>query len=279
MVTVTLEKAHKEIEQKLGPQFREKLISMSAQQLVNLGLDGVALSEAIFIKYQALPETEQMRFLGGREVMRRTFLDEIVTATVWHGTRRREPIADLKRYGFCSYTYQQAVRWLDEAHRRLVGKTKAGPRTTKHLEKWKQSRLTGVKDPHRGQFSVTAIEEDACGESPHDVFTGKPDSASLLSGWADRNPEFVYDYLMMRATPQQLDQILTEMFGKPLKVKLRVRMRVRQLMNPQDIHIPQRCFKPSEILEITPCPPKTAKQLKAEIDSMWAPAVVPFTGR
>lgn len=274
-----VESAHQKIEQKLGPQFREKLTGMSAQQLVDLGFDGIALSEAIFIKYQELPESEQMKFLGGRETMRRTFLDEIVTATVFHGTRRRESIEELKRNGFCSYTYEQAVRWLDEAHRRLTGKIKAGPRTTKQLEEWKKSKLIWTRDPHRGQFSVTAIEEDACGESPHDPFTGKPDSASLLSGWADRNPEFVYDYLMMKATPRQLDQILTEMFGKPIKVKLRVRMRVRQLMNPQDIHIPQRCFKPHEIVEITPCPPKTARQLKAEIDSMWAPMVVPFTGR
>jgi hypothetical protein len=234
-------------------------LQKAAQELVDSGLVGVDLAKAIWDMWKTYPED-----------VRREFLEQTVTATVWHGTRRREPIEDLKKYGFCSYTQEQALRWLNEAHRRLVEKTKAGPRVTKHLEKWKEMIHSKVLEPSRGYFSVTGIEETACGEAPC-PFTGRPGQENLLSGWADRNPEFVYDYLYIRATPQELDKFLTEMFGKPLKVKLRIKLQLEQLLNPTDIHTKQRCFKPEEIIDITPCPPKTAKQLRAEIDRLWTP--------
>ena len=233
-----------------------------AQKIVDSGLSGLQLTDALYGAYAQLPDHQRQAFLNTR-----------VTATVWHGTRRRESIEELKRNGFCSYTQEQAIRWLDEAHRRLSAKIKPGPRVTKSLEKWKAMVRGHVKEPWRGYLCVTAIEDAACGEQAHNPFTGRPDSGNLMSGWADRNPEFVYDYLMLRATPQELDRILTEMFGRPIKVKLRVSVEVRTLLNPQDMHLKQRCFSPAEIIDITPCPPKTARQLKTEVDVLWAPQV------
>lgn len=235
----------------------------TAQELVDSGLTGVELSEAIWKSYDAQPESEKEHL---------KYLRQKVTATVWHGTRRREPIEELKKYGFCSYTEKQAGQWLEEAHRRLMERTQAGPRVRQRMEKHKNLILSHVKEPWRGKFSVTGFWWAACGEG-EDRFTGESMERQLDSGWADRNPEFVWDYLFWRANKKVTDQILTEMFGKPIKVKLKVKVELRQLLNPQDMHLEQRCFTPEEILSIEPCPPKTAKQLDAEIDLLWAPFV------
>jgi len=176
------------------------------------------------------------------------FLDQEVTATVWHGTRRKESIEQLKRDGFCSYTEEQAVNWLAEASEKLAEETKVGPRTAKYMGRIKTRVLHEVLQPYRGKFSVTGIEEAACGEYP----------TRLDSGWASRNPEFMWDFLHARTITvtrgkEITDEILTEMFDDPMKVKLRIKVKLRQLLGPQDIHLEQRCFRPEEIVSIEKC--------------------------
>jgi len=180
------------------------------------------------------------------------FLDQEVIANVWHGTRRKESIEELKKSGFCTYTDEQAVQWLGEAIENLAKKTKVGPIISKQLARRQANILYETRQPYRHKFSVTGIEEAACGED-------QPEN--LMSGWAARNPEFVWDMLWApwRVKPEVVDGILTEKFGEPIKVKLRVKVKVRQLLGPQDIHLEQRCFRPEEIISIEKCPPKGAK--------------------
>lgn len=226
------------------------------------GLTGIELSDRTFDTLETLPREKH-----------RAFHESLITVTVWHGTRRREPIEQLKREGFCTYTEEQAARWLQEVHRRLCERTKVGPRVCKSLDRTRAMILANTSQSYRRYFSVTAIEDSACGEG-FNPFTGKPDSDNLMSGWGHRNPEFVYDYLQWRANPLTTDQVLTEMFGRPLKVTLRLRLPIELLYSPQDMHTKIRCFKPEEIISIVPCPPKTTRQLKAEIDRLWVPAVI-----
>jgi len=177
------------------------------------------------------------------------FLDQEVVANLWHGTRRKESIEELKKHGFCTYTDEQA---LAEALQKLDEKTKVGPRITLQLQKRRAIILYEIRQPHRCRFSVTGIEKAACGED---------EPENLMSGWANRNPEFIWDMLWSpwRVKPKVVDEILTEMFGEPLKVKLRLKVKVRQLLGPQDIHLEQRCFKPEEIISIEKCPPKVRR--------------------
>lgn len=218
-------------------------MAKTAQEIVGSGLTGVELEDALFNELDKLPHDQWQ-----------SWLDQQVTATVWHGTRRRESIEEL-RNGFCSYTKEQAIDWLTQAHQLLCEKTKVGPRVCKALDRHRVGIMYEVSQPHRGKFSVTGIENTACGVGT-DSLTGKPREESLQSGWGDRNPEFVWDYLHWRAGPKITDDILTEMFGRPVKVKLKVQLPVRALLGPQDIHLEQRCFKPEEIISIEPCPPK-----------------------
>ena len=217
------------------------------QQLIDSGLSGTALANAILGRWNKLPEPRA-----------RALLDQEVEARVWHGTRRQESIEDLKRNGFCSYTKEQAVDWLAEASQRLCEKLKAGPRVCQSLDRRRASILLEVSQPYRGKFSVTGIEPATCGED---------EPENLMGGWADRNPEFVWDFLYGRATPKVTDEILTEMFGRPLKVELRVKVKTQWLVGPQDIQLEQRCFKPDEIVNITPCPPKVkrARAIRKEL--------------
>ena len=209
------------------------------QQLIDSGLSGEALITALFNRSLELPTDES-----------RAFLDQEVETRVWHGTRRRESIEDLKRSGFCSYTREQAVRWLEEASKRLCEKLRAGPRVCKSLDRKQAGILLEVSQPYRGKFSVTGRESAACGED---------EPENLMGGWADRNPEFIWDSFGWRATPKVANEILTEMFGRPLKVELRVKVKAHQLVSPQDMHLEQRCFRPEEIVSITPCPPKVKR--------------------
>lgn len=212
------------------------------QQMADSGLSGDTLSEAIWSIVKDMPNDERQRYLNTP-----------VTATVWHGTRRREPIEQLKREGFCSYTPEQAQRWMAEAKQRLCEKkkAKAGGLICKSLERAQQRVTSFINAPYRGQFSVTGVEEAACGE---------PDK--LDSGWADRNPEFMNDLLMYQAPVQINNQILEEMFGKPIKATLRLHLTARNLLGPHDIHTKQRCFAPEEIVDIEPCPQKTQSAYK-----------------
>ena len=222
----------------------------SAQELVDK-YSGVELVDKVFeavdeIQVQAgvskdifaplVPEAQQ-------------FLDQEVTATVWHGTRRKESIEELKRKGFCTYTDEQAVEWLGEAIRNLEERKKVGPIISKQLARRQANILHETRQPYRHKFSVTGIEEAACGED-------RPEN--LMSGWADRNPEFIWDMLWSpwRVKPKVVDEILDEKFGEPTKVKLKVKVQLRQLLSPQDIHLEQRCFMPEEIVSIEKCPPK-----------------------
>ena len=180
------------------------------------------------------------------------FLDQEVTATVWHGTRRKEPIEQLRRFGLCTYTDEQAVRWLEEAVTKLHDKTKVGPRISKELARRQANILYETRQPYRHKFSVTGIEQAACGEDAPE---------NLMGGWAARNPEFIWDMLWSpwRVKPRVVDEILTEMFGEQLKVKLRLKVTVRQLLSSQDIHLEQKCFRPEEIISIEKCPPKARR--------------------
>lgn len=214
----------------------------SAQAVADSGLVGMKLYEEL------LKIWESVEKLGSSET--KAFLDQEIYATVWHGTRRRESIEELKKNGFCSYTKEQAVEWLKEARKLMCERDYIGPRFCKYLDRWERNILQEISnETYRGKFSVTGIEEAACGEDTPD---------DIDSGWGWRNPEFLWDYLYANyhLTPKKVDDILTVMFGKPVKVKLRLKLTVRHLLNPQDIHTEQRCFSPQEIVSIVPCPPK-----------------------
>lgn len=210
--------------------------------MADSGLRGNALSDAIWAITKDMPDEERQRYLNTE-----------VTATLWHGTRRKEPIEQLKREGFCSYTKEQAEQWMAEAKQRLCEKkkAKAGGLICKSLDRAQKMIGSFIDTPYRGKFSVTGIEGDACGEPE-----------TLDSGWADRNPEFMNDLLMYQAPAQMTTQILEEMFGKPVKATLRLKTTARHLFGPQDIHTEQRCFTPEEIVDIVPCPPKTQSAYK-----------------
>ncbi len=210
----------------------------SAQAIADSGVRGETLFKKLDELWGSLADKEAQ-----------VFLDQEVYATVWHGTRRRESIEELKRNGFCSYTKEQAMEWLKEARRLMCERDYIGPRLCKYLDARERDILSQVAGDYRGKFSVTGIEGTACGEDAPD---------DIDSGWGDRNPEFVWDYLYANyhLTPKKADEILTIMFGRPVKVQLRLKLTVRHLLGPQDIHMKQRCFSPQEIVSIVPCPPK-----------------------
>lgn len=218
----------------------------SAQELVDK-YTGVELENKICEAVDEIQSSKEPFHPLNKEAQ--AFLDQEVTATVWHGTRRKESIEELKKNGFCTYTDEQAVQWLAEALTKLDERTKVGPRVTKQLEKRKASILYEIRQPYRCRFSVTGIEEAACGEDAPE---------RLMSGWADRNPEFMWDFLWSpwRVKPKVVDAILTEQFGEPLKVKVKIKTTVRSLLSPQDIHLEQKCFLPEDIVSIEKCPPK-----------------------
>jgi hypothetical protein len=213
----------------------------SAQRLAD-EYTGIELMDRLLDLYEKIEETH------GRDTAQK-FLDQEVVATLWHGTRRKEPIEHLRQYGFCTYTDEQAVAWLAEAYRQLREKTRWGPRISTWMAKKQANILYETRESHRHKFSVTGIESAACGED---------EPENLMSGWADRNPEFIWDMLWApwRVKREVVDEILTDMFGRPIKVTLRLKVEARQLLGPQDIHLEQRCFSPQEIISIERCPPK-----------------------
>jgi len=160
------------------------------------------------------------------ELAAKRFLDEERAFIVWHGTRRKESPQYLRAYGFCSYTLEQADLWIDEATRR------ARELTVTITQKRVAYVKDMIRDPGRMLFSVTAIEE-------------------AVHGWADRNPEFIYDLLWVRLPETKWRRILRDMFGPPMKVTLLLNLPVRQVMGgPQDIHTGLHCFRPEEILDV-----------------------------
>ena len=218
----------------------------SPQEIVDTGLSGSALANALWGTFQEIysksPEEAQR------------FLHEKVTSTVWHGTRRKETDEELLKNGFCSYTQDQAMDWVQEASRLICEKKykgKPGPIVCKRMDRRQAGILYNIRGPGRGQFSVSGIKEASCGDK----------SRSLMGGWADRNPEFMYDLCYQNGlTEKETAEILGEMFGKPRRVELKVKIKVQDHFDPQDIHLEQRCFKPEEIVKIEACSPKKAEE-------------------
>lgn len=163
-------------------------------------------------------------------------LERYVTATVWHGTRRKESDEELRQEGFCTYEPKQVEEWLDEALNLIVEKTNPGPRTLKRLQQLKTQIARQAHESWRRQLSVSAFEEDSC-------------------GWGFRNPELVHDFLYRAVGDKRelFNEILTELFGEPRKIKITTEVPVSGLLNPQDIHLPVLCIKPKEIVSIEPC--------------------------
>jgi len=163
----------------------------------------------------------------------KSFLDEEREFIVYHGTRRKEPIEHLKKYGFCSYNLAQAEEWLEQEMEKAIKSGQLlfnGKRIRERVEELKRM----VREPGRMLFSVTAIEED-------------------VPGWADRNPEFIYDLLAGRLPKEKVREFLREKFGPPLKVILKLKLPVRKVMGiPQDIHTDLYCFTPEQIIDIQP---------------------------
>lgn len=166
------------------------------------------------------------------EMAAKQFLDEEREFTVWHGTRRKETPKELKKYGFCSYTAPKADKWLEDEARKAVKSSKLtfnGESIAKRVNELKRA----VREPGRQVFSVTAIEED-------------------VPSWADRNPEFMYDLLTHRLPREEWQAILREKFGRKVKVTLKLKLPVRQVLGvPQDIHTGIRCFSPDQIIDVT----------------------------
>lgn len=186
----------------------------------------VAISEQLWEEYKHIREAKG-------EMAARQFLDEEREFIVWHGTRRKESPEELKKYGFCTYTTPEADKWLEEEAEKAGKSSKLtfnGESIARRVNELK--RL--VREPGRQVFSATAIEED-------------------VPGWADRNPEFMYDLLTHRLPKEEWEAILREKFGPRLKVTVKLKLPVRQVLGvPQDIHTEIRCFSPEQIVDVTP---------------------------
>ncbi len=170
----------------------------------------------------------------GEGKLGKEILDKEVTTTVWHGTRRVESDEELKQKGFCTYEPGQVGEWLNEAFELFKSKTKVGPRREKYLEDRKRQVSKEAYEDWRRQVSVSGIEEASC-------------------GWGFRNPELVHDWLWFATSGPLFNEILTELFGEPRKIEIRTKVKIQQLFNPQDIHLPKLCIKPEEIVSIEPC--------------------------
>lgn len=203
----------------------EEAIYNKIQELASR-MTGVELDKAI---YAILPKAAEAKNPLNR------ILNRKVLTTVWHGTRRVESDEELRRNGFCTYEPSQVKEWLDEAMDRVIEKASPGSRKLKYLNTWKETFVKQAYEPWRRQVSVSGIKEASC-------------------GWGFRNPELVHDLLNFAVGGTTLfNDILTEMFGEPRRIEIKTYIGIRELLIPQDIHIPVLCIKPEEIVSIEHC--------------------------
>jgi hypothetical protein len=167
--------------------------------------------------------------------------DLMVEVNLYHGTRRKETPEQIKKNGFCSFAEGEVEQFIDEAARQCKVEIEAGPRVCK----WMDDTASHLKQSFSGR--------DWEFKNTKPSLYGTYDPAAGCS-WAFRNPEIVHDAFYYRTPTIIMDKILTELFGTPKTVKVRVKVKLNELLaNPQNLNIRQNCFKPEEILEVTEC--------------------------
>lgn len=158
------------------------------------------------------------------------FLNSLKPFVVWHGTRRKESLDDIRHNGICTYTPLQAYIWIDEA----VDRAKRSPhlRSKRTLDIRAKYVKESIIRPERMTLYVTAFEDDA-------------------ASWAYRNPEFIYDVLWSVLPENEWSRILYEMFGPCVKITVNIKLKVVYVIGvPQNIPSEYSCFQPNDILNV-----------------------------
>lgn len=163
------------------------------------------------------------------------FFETEVTVNLCHGTRRKEAPEELKENGFCTWDLPELEKMMSEAIDEMTKHRYIGPRTGKRVEMWKERGLREGQASFRPYLYATAMGDNAC------------------CSWADRNPEIIWDVLWAHLKPEVTRAALHELFGDPLRVKVRTQVEVRAMFGAQNINTKKKCFKPEEIISVELC--------------------------
>jgi len=170
------------------------------------------------------------------------FFETEVTVNLCHGTRRKETLEELKEKGFCTWDLPELEGMMNEAIEEMAKHRYIGPRTGKHIEMYKERGLREGQSSYRPFLYATGMGDNAC------------------CSWADRNPEIIWDVLWAHLKPEVTREVLNELFGDPIKVKVKTRVDVRSMFGPQNINTKKKCFKPEEIISIEKCTEEEIKR-------------------
>jgi hypothetical protein len=169
--------------------------------------------------------------------------DMMVNVNLYHGTRRKETPEELKKNGFCSFARGEVEEFIDEAVNQCKVGIKAGPRVCY----WMDETAKQLKSSYSGRDWEFTKE----GAQPNLYATYNPKKGC---NWAFRNPEIIHDAFYYRTPTVVMDEILTELFGTPKTVKVRIAVKLNDLLgNPHNLNTEKHCFRPEEILEVTEC--------------------------
>lgn len=169
-------------------------------------------------------------------------LQQPVTVQLWHGTRRKESAEELKAKGFCTFSPGEVEEFIDEANRMCKQELNAGPRVCK----WMDNLARNLKQSYSGRDYEFGISNRP------NLWTSYDEGRSC--SWAFRNPEIVSDAFYWRTPTKAMDKILTELFGEPKKIKVRVEVSLGDLIgSPQNLNTHKQCFTPDDIIEIEEC--------------------------
>lgn len=170
------------------------------------------------------------------------FFETEVVTHLCHGTRRKETPEELKKKGFCTWNLPELEKMMGEAIEEATKHRYIGPRTGKHIERFKERGLQEGQSSYRPFLYTTAMGDNAC------------------CSWADRNPEIVWDILWAHLKPEVTREVLRGLFGDPIKVKVKIPVTVREMFHPQNINTGMKCFKPEEIISVEPCTEEDIKR-------------------
>ena len=194
-----------------------------------------------FKNYQELRDWYDSEKKASRTDPDRHPFGKVITAVVYHGTRRKESALELKEKGFCSFAPGEVDDFIDEAVR-LCKVVKNGPR----ICKWIDDAAAQVKETYRGR-----VGEFGKNKKPDLYVSAQKDAAC---SWAFRNPEIVSDAMYWNLPRIVKNAILEEMFGTPKKVTLKLRLPAEDVVYENiNINTNKHCFKPEEIVSVEEC--------------------------
>ncbi len=152
---------------------------------------------------------------------------------LWHGTRKKSSISDLKREGFCYPLTHEAKSQIKSALK-YFGKEYLLTHSGRTGERLRQM-LWEVTSSHRMKIWASSQGKDsAC-------------------SWANRSPEIITLALDAAGVDKKIiNKYLLDNFGRPLAVK--IRHRVPPHMAGPNENLGVRCLESNDIEEIYECP-------------------------